>query len=127
MVSNPDHNNSTMRGPSVNAPFRSLVVEHQNSVAQFALMPLFQVFILLQFLDALTTVVVLQYGGYEANPIVKSLMTVGPIYGLVLAKLIVVAIGTAVLRHGRQRVLFMGNFAYAGIICWNLFALSFAG
>jgi len=108
-------------------PFPNLAVGHQNTFAAFALMPLFQVFVFLQFLDALTTVGVLQQGGYEANPIVNKLMALGLFKGLILAKLLVVAIGTAVLWHRRHRVLFMANVAYAGIICWNLIALSAAG
>ena len=98
-----------------------------NPIAAFALLPLFQVFVFLQFLDALTTLGVLQQGGYEANPIVNKLMALGSFNGLVLAKLLVVAIGTAVLWHGRHRVLFMANVIYTGIICWNLIALGFAG
>jgi len=109
-------------------PSPTLVVGHPNPIAAFALMPLFQVFVFLQFLDVLTTLGVLQQGGYEANPIVnKLMMALGSFNGLVLAKLLVVAAATAVLWHGRHRVLFMANVIYTGIICWNLIALGFAG
>lgn len=108
-------------------PSPTLVLGNPNPIAALALMPLFQVFVFLQFLDVLTTLSVLQQGGYEANPIVNKLMALGSFNGIVLAKLLVVAVATAVLWHGRHRVLFIANVIYTGIICWNLFALGFAG
>lgn len=85
-------------------------------------MPLFQVFVFLQFLDLLTTVLVLKLGGYEANPLVHYLRF-GPVGGLVIAKGLVVAIGGAVIWYHRHRVVFIANYAYAGVVCWNLLAV----
>jgi hypothetical protein len=104
----------------------ALAAECQNPVAAFALMPLFQVFVFLQLLDGLTTVSVLEHGGYEANPIVNKMMGLGPVHGLVLAKLLVVVVAAAILYRRRERVLFIANYVYAGIVCWNMIALIFA-
>ncbi len=93
------------------------------SFPAFLFGPLFHVFFFLQVLDALTTLGVLQQGGYEANPIVAHLMGFGPLNGLLLAKLLVVVVGAGVLWSGRARVVFIANYIYAGIICWNLLAL----
>ena len=106
--------------PSLSA---ALVAGHDRPFAAFAFIPLFHVFVFLQVLDALTTVGVLQRGGFEANPIVNMLMELGPVNGILIAKLLVVVVGAAILWNGRQRVLFIANYIYAGIICWNLIAL----
>ena len=96
---------------------QSAVATHQ--------MSLFQVFVFLQVLDLLTTIVVLKLGGFEMNPLVRYLMQVGPIGGLVIAKAIVVAIGmAAIVWYHRHRVVFLANYAYAGIVCWNLTVLA---
>ena len=87
-------------------------------------MPLFQVFLFLQVLDLLTTIVVLKLGGYEANPLVNYLMHVGPIGGLLLAKAVVIATGAAIVWYNRHRAVFIANYAYAGIVCWNLTVLA---
>jgi hypothetical protein len=87
-------------------------------------MPLFQVFLFLQLLDLLTTIVVLRLGGYESNPLVGYFMTFGPVGGLVMAKALVVAVGAAIVWYNRQRVVFLANYAYAGVVCWNLAILA---
>ena len=86
--------------------------------------PLFQLFLFLQVLDLLTTIVVLKLGGYEANPVVNYLMRLGPIEGLLLAKTVVIAGGAAIVWYNRHRVVFLANYAYAGIVCWNLAILA---
>ena len=87
-------------------------------------MPLFQVFLFLQLLDLLTTIVVLRLGGYESNPLVSYFMAFGPVGGLILAKVLVVAVGAAIVWYNRQRVVFLANYAYAGVVCWNLAILA---
>jgi hypothetical protein len=86
--------------------------------------PLFQVFLFLQVLDLLTTIVVLKLGGYEANPLVSYFMRLGPVGGLVLAKSVVVALGAGIVWFNRHRVVFLANYAYAGVVCWNLAILA---
>jgi hypothetical protein len=94
--------------------------EHSNRERH---LPLLQVFLFLQVLDFLTTILVLKRGGYEANPLVEHLMLLGPISGLFAAKMLVVAIGAAVLWYQRHRVVFIANSLYAAVVCWNLLAL----
>jgi hypothetical protein len=78
------------------------------------------IFILLQFLDIATTLVVLALGGRENNPIIQHLMTVGPMAGLVISKLIVIAIAVAGIALGKSRGLRLANVAFAGIVAWNV-------
>lgn len=89
-------------------------------------MPLFQVFLFLQVADALTTLVVLQRGGYEANPLVRQFLAAGTLGGLILSKFIVVGIAAAILYSQRYRVVFLSNYVYAAVVCWNLVGLVLA-
>jgi len=74
------------------------------------------VFILIQLLDLLTTLVVFRIGGYEANPMVATLIAnLGRTGGLVMSKLIAL-----VLMLGVRKRLWMVNLIYIGVICWNL-------
>ncbi len=79
----------------------------------------------LQLLDALTTLAFLSIGVQEANPLVRSLMSLGPspLAGLLMAKLIAVALGVYCWRQKRWKLLGKANWFYAGLIVWNLFAL----
>ncbi|HET8549653.1 MAG TPA: DUF5658 family protein, partial [Bryobacteraceae bacterium] len=65
-------------------------------------------FTYLQILDLLSTVAFLVNGVGEANPIVRSLMTLtaNPVAGLVWAKMFGVALAFVCWKTGRHRVLF---------------------
>lgn len=78
------------------------------------------VFVLLQLADLGTTVAVLRLGGVEENPLVKHLMAFGPVEGLIVAKLVTVAIGVACFLGTKPRALRLANFVFAAIIAWNL-------
>lgn len=86
-------------------------------------MPIFQVFVFLQILDVLTTMIALRNGGFETNPIVKQFMSFGPAEGLIAAKLVVVAIAAMMLCWQRYRVVSLANYVYAVVVCWNLTVL----
>lgn len=84
----------------------------------------FHVFVALQALDFLTTAIVLRRGGYEANPLVNQLMRLDPLSGLLAAKLLVVTLGAATIWWNRARVVFIANYIYMAVVCWNLIALA---
>ena len=77
------------------------------------------IFILLQILDMMTTLVVLAMGGRETNPIVQHFMTVGPVAGLIISKLTVTVIAVAVVALRRNRGLRLANLAFTGVVAWN--------
>ncbi len=79
-----------------------------------------QLFVLLQALDVVTTLFAIRLGGQENNVLVAHLMSLGPVTGLLLSKLIV--IGIAALGTVRQyhRGIRHANLAFAGVIVWNL-------
>ena len=78
------------------------------------------IFSFLQLADLGTTVAVLRLGGVEENPLVKHLMAFGPVQGLLLAKLLTLAIGVACFLGAKPRALRLANIAFAAIIAWNL-------
>jgi Domain of unknown function (DUF5658) len=78
------------------------------------------IFSFLQLADLGTTVAVLRLGGVEENPLVKILMVFGPVAGLILAKLVTLAIGAGCFLSTKPRALRVANVVFAGIVVWNL-------
>jgi hypothetical protein len=77
-------------------------------------------FILLQVMDLSTTLTAFALGGQENNPFVAHIMAVGPVRGLLISKLAVTGIAVAAAALRRHRGLRMANFAYSGIVAWNV-------
>jgi hypothetical protein len=82
----------------------------------------------LQVLDLLTTLAFLLHGVREGNPLVRMMMhvTTNPLGGLVLVKVVAVALGLYCWRVGRGRLLSRINVVFAFIVAWNLAALILA-
>ncbi len=78
----------------------------------------------LQVLDFLTTMTFLLYGIQEANPLVRWTMeATDPVTGLLLVKCVALALGVAVWKMGRRRLLARINVMFAVLVTWNLVAL----
>jgi hypothetical protein len=78
------------------------------------------IFVWLQVLDLTTTLIVLAMGGHENNPIVAHIMAVGPIEGILLAKLAVIGIAAAGAAMRKNRGLRVANLAFSGVVAWNI-------
>jgi len=78
-----------------------------------------------QFLDLLTTVIFIMNGIQEANPLVKFALhaTPYPVIGLVLVKIVALALAAYCWRLGRHSLLSRVNVLFALLISWNLLAL----
>jgi hypothetical protein len=73
----------------------------------------------LQVLDLLTTLTAFHMGGLEVNPLVTRLtLLLGRLGGVLISKVIVVAIALGV-----RRLLWVVNLFYAGVVCWNILIL----
>ena len=80
----------------------------------------FTIFILLQVLDLITTVVALGMGAYENNPMIARLIAVAPMWGLLASKIVVISIaGLAVWIH-KDRGIARANAVFSLIVVWNL-------
>ncbi|HYM05245.1 MAG TPA: DUF5658 family protein [Terriglobales bacterium] len=78
------------------------------------------VFFFLQAADLATTAVALNLGGVENNPLVRVFMWMGPLAGLIAAKVVVLLVAAACAVSRQHRPLRFANAAFAGIVVWNL-------
>lgn len=87
-----------------------------------------QVFILLQCLDAMTTMIFLGNGIAEGNPMVRWALSFAHAgwLGLILTKMIAAVIGGYCHRSGRVSVLRKANAGYTLVVAWNLVAIATA-
>lgn len=79
-----------------------------------------QVFLYLQLLDFLTTIVGLRLGLVEVSPFIRWLMGAGPVFGALLSKLMAVALAAFCLWIHRDRILRWLNYWYGALVVWNL-------
>jgi hypothetical protein len=86
------------------------------------------IFIYLQLLDFLTTLVGFKLGASEASPfIVKLMHATSPAMGVAASKLVGLALGGLCILLNRARLVGWINYWYAGVIIWNLFVILAAG
>jgi hypothetical protein len=71
-------------------------------------------------MDFATTLGALALGGGEVNPLVRYVMGDGPTSGLLLCKLIVLAIATAAFARHRVKSIRVANFVFSAIVVWNV-------
>jgi len=82
---------------------------------------LIEVFLYLQVLDILTTLIGFSLGNSEASPFVRLMVHWGPFTGLVLSKILAVGLAfTCLLLHRRKLIVWI-NYWYAAIVVWNLY------
>lgn len=79
----------------------------------------------LQMLDLLTTVAFLVHGIHEGNPVVRLALRYSshPWAGLLLMKMLALALGVYCWRCGREKLLTRINVLFALVVTWNLLAL----
>jgi len=88
-------------------------------------MAILLVFLALQFCDLATTMMFLQHGVAEANPLAASLMRVSaqPALVMLLIKLAGCGMGVYAWTSRRIRLLRRANLFYAVCVGWNLLAI----
>jgi len=79
-----------------------------------------QIFVYLQLLDFLTTMVGFRTGAAEFSPFTRWLMMFGPTLGVMASKMIAVGLGGICIWRGRTRILGWANYYFAGLVIWNL-------
>jgi hypothetical protein len=79
------------------------------------------VFIYLQILDFMTTMIGFRAGASEASPFIVSLIKMtNPAIGVAMSKMVGVGIGALCIATNRQRIVTWINYWYAALIIWNL-------
>ena len=86
-------------------------------------MALVQVFIYLQVLDVLTTLVGLKLGAAEASPFIRVLMHIGPTAGVVASKVLALGIGAICIYTRKHHLIRWITYWYGGLVVWNLVVL----
>ena len=82
--------------------------------------PSLGIFVALQMLDMLTTLLGLELGAVESSIFLDRLMHMGPLPALLLSKIFAVALVATALRMKRGRVVVFLNYWFAGVVTWNL-------
>lgn len=77
-------------------------------------------FIFLQLLDILTTLLGLQLGAQESSMFLGRLMRAGPVAALLIAKIIAVLLVAVAMKFRRPRVVVFLNYWFAVVVSWNL-------
>lgn len=78
------------------------------------------VFVALQVLDILTTLMGLQLGASEGSMFLSRLMRAGPVAALLISKLIAVVLVTLAIKFKRPRMVVFLNYWLAAVVSWNL-------
>jgi hypothetical protein len=84
------------------------------------------VFIYLQVLDFLTTILFLKLGLAEANLVVGWLVRWSPMVGVLAAKLGTVILALIAVHYHKHRVMRLANLGYGGVVVWNLVCMILA-
>ena len=86
-------------------------------------MAITQIFIYLQLLDLLTTLVGFRMGAAEASPLVRVLMHAGPAVGVLLSKVLALALGGYCVHTKKLGVIRLISYWYGGLVVWNLMVM----
>ena len=86
-------------------------------------MGIIQIFVGLQLLDLLTTLVGFKLGAAEASPFIRMLMHAGPTTGVVLSKILALALGGLCIYIGKFHLIRWISYWYGGLIVWNLMVM----
>jgi hypothetical protein len=81
------------------------------------------VFIYLQLLDLLTTLVGFRLGATEASPFIRLLMHSGPALGILASKALALALGAFCVYARKSHLIRLATYWYGGLIVWNLMVM----
>ncbi len=83
-------------------------------------------FIYLQLLDILTTILFLKLGLHEASWLVAALIRWSPMLGVIVAKMGTIFLALIAVRYHKDRLMRLVNWGYGGVVAWNLFCMILA-
>ena len=84
-----------------------------------------QLFLLLQLLDVLTTLIGLRLGLGEASPFIRYLLQLGPMAGLLASKMVAISLAGFCAWSGRHQVIRYVNCWYGTLVVWNVALILF--
>ena len=86
-------------------------------------MAIYQIFIYLQLLDLLTTLVGFKLGAAEASPFIRMLMHAGPAVGVLVSKLLALGLGAVCVYARKNHLIRWATYWYGGLVVWNLIVM----
>ena len=89
--------------------------------------PSLTLFVALQVLDVLTTMIGLQMGASESSVFIGRLIQAGPLAGLLISKIMAVLLVTLALKFKRPRLVVIINVWSAIVVTWNLVMIVLTG
>jgi hypothetical protein len=78
------------------------------------------IFIYLQLLDLLTTLVGFKLGATEASPFIRLLMHAGPAMGIMTSKVLALGLGAVCVYLKKQHLIRWATYWYSALVVWNL-------
>jgi len=79
-----------------------------------------QMFLYLQALDLLTTLIGFKLGLAEASPFIRALLQFGPLLALLLSKAVALVLAGACISMHKHHLIRWISYWYAGLVTWNL-------
>jgi hypothetical protein len=86
-------------------------------------MSIIQIFVYLQLLDLLTTLVGFRLGAVELSPFIRLLMHWGPAAGVILSKVLALGLGAVCVAVRKTYLIRWISYWYAGLVVWNLMVM----
>jgi hypothetical protein len=83
----------------------------------------YQIFIYLQLLDLLTTLLGFRLGAAEASPFIRLMMHVGPATGVIASKVLALGIGGLCFYLNKSHVIRWISYWFGGLVIWNLIVM----
>lgn len=77
----------------------------------------------LQVLDFITTIIFMKLGVQEANPLVNRIMYLWGVWGLIVMKLMALAILLVLWRKKMPKIVIWSNYLYMAVVIWNLLCI----
>jgi len=85
--------------------------------------PSIGLFLGLQILDVMTTLIGLRLGAQEGSTFIGRLLEAGPVSGLIISKILAAGLAAFAVFLNRKRILVFLNFWFAAVVAWNLIAI----
>jgi hypothetical protein len=86
-------------------------------------MGIYKIFVYLQLLDLLTTLVGFRMGAAEASPFIQVLMHAGPAAGVIASKVLALGIGALCVYLNKAHVIKWISYWYGALVIWNLMVM----
>jgi hypothetical protein len=81
------------------------------------------IFIYLQLLDLLTTLVGFRLGAKEASPFIQMLMHAGPAAGVIASKTLALGLGAFCVYARKTHLIRLASYWYGALVVWNLMVM----